>query len=53
VRRVFEQRFGKNEVVSCHAYKKSSTAYKKYKQIKACKSTLDEFREKVEENGEE
>lgn len=26
IKRVFEQRFGKSEIVSCHAYKKSSTA---------------------------
>ena len=47
VTRVFEQRFGKSEVVACHAYKKSLHAQKTYKQIKLFKYKLDELEEKA------
>jgi hypothetical protein len=45
VKKVFEQRFGKGEIISAHAYKKSVQAQKVYKQIKAFKEKVDELKQ--------
>jgi len=52
VKKVFEQRFGKGEVVATHAYRNSGKAHKIFKQIKATKLKLDELYTCYKETGD-
>ena len=52
VRKVFEHRFGKGEVISCHAYKNCSQAQKIYKQVKVFKAKLDDLNQRLKETGD-